>query len=168
MALSRELLEYLQSVRPGPFSGVVYRHMFGDRSPAVENTLGARWNPPGVAAIYVSLERRTVIAEGDHVIAVQPLRPRISRWVYPVSVELTDVLDLSASGVLAPAGVGPAELAGDDHSLCQAVGEAVAWLGFEGMIVPSARDAGANLVIYTANLKLDAVFEVGEREPVEE
>lgn len=168
MPLSRELLEYLQSLEPAPFSRSVYRHMFGERSPTLENTSGARWNPPGVAAIYVSLERETVIAEGDHAIAVQPLPPRIARWVYPVSVELADVLDLSAAGALEPAGVGVAELGGDDDSPCQAVGEAVAWLGFEGVIVPSARAAGANLVIFTANLKPDAVFEVGEREPIEE
>lgn len=168
MALSRELLEYLQSLEPAPFSGSVYRHMFGERSPTLENSSGARWNPPGVAAIYASLERETVIAEGDHAIAVQPIRPKVDRWVYPVSVELTDVLDLSVAGALEPTGVGEDELASDDLSPCQAVGEAVAWLGFEGVIVPSARAPGANLVIFTANLKPHAVFDVGERDPVEE
>jgi len=167
MPLSRELLEYLQRLAPSPFRGSVYRHMFGERPPTLENTLGARWNPPGVAAIYLSLERETVIAEGDHALAVQPLRPRIDRWVYSVSVELSDALDLSAADVLERAGIGAAELDGDDQAPCRAVGEAVAWLGYEGLLVPSARAAGTNLVIFTANLKPSAVFEVGEREAVE-
>jgi RES domain-containing protein len=165
--LSRELLEYLQSLETASFSGSVYRHMFGERPPTLENTLGARWNPPGVAAIYVSLERETVIAEGDHALAVQPLRPRIARWVYSVTVELSEVLDLSASDALKQTGVGSGELGGDDHAPCRAVGEAVAWLGYEGLLVPSARADGTNLVIFTANLKPDAVFDVGEREAVE-
>lgn len=166
MPLSLELLEYLQSLSSAPFNGTAYRHMFGDRQPTLENSLGARWNPPGVAAIYMSLERVTAVAEGDHAIAVQPIRPSVTRWIYPVQVALADVLDLSPAGVLEPTGVDARELTSDDHSACRAVGEAVAWLGFEGLIVPSARGEGPNLVIFTANLKPQSVFDVGDREPI--
>jgi RES domain-containing protein len=166
LALSFDLLEYLQSLSSATFSGTAYRHIFGDRQPTLENSLGARWNPSGVAAIYTSLDRATAVAEGDHAIAVQPLRPSVARWIYPVHIELTDVLNLSPAGALEPTGVGEAELTSDDHSACRAVGEAVAWLGFEGLIVPSARGEGPNLVIFTANLKPQSVFDVGERESI--
>jgi RES domain-containing protein len=168
LPLSRELLDYLQGLEPAPFHGSTYRHMFGERPPTLENTLGARWNPSGVAAIYVSLERPTVIAEGDHAIAVQPFRPGVARWVYPIAVELREVIDLSAPDALEQAGVGAVELGDDNQAPCQAVGEAVAWLGYEGLLVPSARATGTNLVIFTANLGPDAVFEASAREALEE
>jgi RES domain-containing protein len=46
--------------------------MFGDYPPDAENILGARWNPPGVAAIYTSLTREGALAEAEHQIAIQP------------------------------------------------------------------------------------------------
>lgn len=54
--------------------------MFGDYPPDAENTRGARWNPAGVAAIYTSLTREGVLAEAEHQIAIQPIRPRASPW----------------------------------------------------------------------------------------
>jgi RES domain-containing protein len=53
--------------------------MFGDYPPDAENTRGARWNPPGVAAIYTSLARDGALAEAEYQIAVQPIRPRARR-----------------------------------------------------------------------------------------
>lgn len=76
-----ELLDALEEAPSGPLEITAWRHMFGTHPPDQENTRGARWNPPGVVAIYVSRERHGAIAEGDHVIAVQPPRPRIRRFV---------------------------------------------------------------------------------------
>jgi len=50
--------------------------MFGDYPPDAENTRGAHWNLPGVAAIYTSLARKGALAEAEHHIAVQP----VPRW----------------------------------------------------------------------------------------
>jgi RES domain-containing protein len=47
-------------------------------------------------------------------------------------------------------------LSGDDHSRCQAIGGASALLHFDGIIVPSARSPGHNIVI---------LFESGEPLP---
>ena len=66
--------------------------MFNDHPPDAENTRGARWNPPDVAAIYLSLPRDGAIAEGDHAITIQPLRPRLARrYLYPVDITLENV-----------------------------------------------------------------------------
>lgn len=68
-----ELLDRLQAITPAPWAGQAFRHMFGDYPPDAENTRGARWNPPGVAAIYTSLARDGALAEAEHQIAVQPI-----------------------------------------------------------------------------------------------
>lgn len=43
---------------------------------------------------------------------------------------------------------------------CQAIGGAIATLGCDGMIVPSARARGTNLVVYPANRSAESTFEV--------
>jgi RES domain. len=48
----------------------------------------ARWNPAGVAAIYASLTREGALAEAEHQIAIQPIRPRARRSLYPLSPRL--------------------------------------------------------------------------------
>lgn len=167
MVFPPDLLDFLERQAPAPWVGLVYRHVFGDNSPVAENTSGARWNPTGTAAIYAALERDSAVAEGDHAVAVQPLRPRIARWIYRLEVELRSVIDLSDGKLLSAAGVTGVELGSDDLSACQLVGGATAWLGRDGLIVPSARHSGKNLVIFPANVDPGAVFAIeGSREPI--
>lgn len=169
MVFPPDLLDMLEAQPSVSWAGLVYRHVFGENFPVAENVTGARWNPPGTAAIYATFERRTALAEGNHAIAVQPLRPKIARWIYSLQVEVRSAIDLSDRDLLAQAGVTDVELASDDHTACQLVGGAAAWLGRDGLIVPSARDPGNNLVMFTANLDPNAeLVVVGKREPVSE
>ena len=149
MAHSRELLQALEQRKPRPWRGIVYRHMFADYPPERENTLGARWNPPDVPAIYTSLARETVLAEAEYQINMEPRRPLVRRTVYRIQVSLQSVLDLSAADALAGLGLNRAELVAIDHTACQRIGGAVEWLEHDGLLVPSARAAdGVNLAIY--------------------
>lgn len=69
------------------------------------------------------------------------------RVLYELSVEVADVVDLTAPGALAAVGLTMDDIASDDHTACQRVGGAIAWLGRGGILVPSARRAGDNMVI---------------------
>jgi RES domain-containing protein len=91
-----ELLTALENAPTGSRCLTAWRHMFGGHPPDQENNRGARWNPPGVAAIYLSEERSGAIAEGNHAILVQPYRPRARRWIYSITVTLENVVDISA------------------------------------------------------------------------
>lgn len=73
MAHPPELVDRLRPAGAGPWTGRVWRHMFADYPPEAENTRGARWNPPGLAATYTSLTSVGVVAEADHQIALQPI-----------------------------------------------------------------------------------------------
>lgn len=95
-----------------------------------------------------SLERETVLAEAEHLIASQPLRPVVRRTLYTIDVDLGSVLDLSRVESLAQVGLRPDSLADTDWSRTQLVGGAVEWLGHNGLLVPSARADGTNLVIF--------------------
>lgn len=115
--------------------------MFGEYPPEAENTRGARWNPPGVAAIYASLAREGALEEAEHQIAVQPVRPRARRTLYTIEITLTQVFDLTDTDLLHELGVGEAELAADDMVMCRDLGGAAHWIGRDGLLVPSARSA---------------------------
>ncbi|MGA3057812.1 MAG: RES family NAD+ phosphorylase [Candidatus Limnocylindrales bacterium] len=141
------ILERLAKLEPRAWSGTVWRHTLGKNPPDKTNTRGARWNPPDVEALYTSMDRSTAVAEGDHLLEIQPLPPTTTRTVHRLEVELKSMLDLSDPAVLASLGVDQAALAEDDHSRCQAVGGAAWFLHFDGIVVPSARSPGHNLVI---------------------
>lgn len=140
-------LDVIEALPTQQWVGHVWRHMFNYYAPELVNTGGARWNPPGTGAIYAALERETAIAEGEHLIDVQPRRIFRRRVLYELAADVPDIVDLTSSAALHAVGLSMAEVASDDHSPCQHVGAAVAWLGRGGLLVPSARRAGHNLVI---------------------
>lgn len=116
-----------------------------------ENTLGARWNPPSVAAIYSSLERETAGAEGAHLMAVNNPTGRFQ--LGELSIRLERVVDLRTEERLASVRVTREDIGSSDHATCQLIGSACSWLGMSGLLVPSARRwPEANLVIYPSNL----------------
>ena len=154
------LLDALEALPATDWRGQVWRHMFNDYPPDRVNAAGARWNPPGVGAIYTALERNTALAEGQHAVDVQPRRTYARRVLYQVEVAVTGLVDPTAPGALTAVGLRPDDLAADDHTACQRVGGAAAWLERGGLLVPSARAPGANLVILvgTAGLEEDLVI----------
>jgi RES domain-containing protein len=143
-----DLLKLLEKLDSHAWDGFAWRHMFGNNHPSRQNTLGARWNPPAVPAIYCSLDRAIALAEGEHAIAVQPLRPTVKRTMYKLHVHLERMLDLSSRSVLLELGIDDQALTSVDHVPCQRIGGAVEWLEHDGLLVPSARGSGANLVIF--------------------
>ena len=164
MVFDRETIQALEQFTPAPWEGVVFRHMFANFPPERENVRGARWNPPQIPAIYTSLVRATALAEADYYIAMQPIMPSARRIVYRIKVTLTSVLDLSDPLTLSRLGLDEESLASIDHSACQGVGGAVEWLEHDGILVPSARTEGVNLVIFPNRKKPDYLFEVLDSE----
>lgn len=142
--------------------------MFGDYPPERENQRGARWNPPETPAIYTSLTRAVALAEAEFQIALQPVRPKARRTVYRVGVTLSSVVDLSDRSRLRILGISEDDLTSLDHRACQRVGGAVEWLGNDGLMVPSARADGANLVIFPNQQKSNYEFRVMSSETIEE
>lgn len=164
MLYSRELLEKLDKFTAAPWSGVVYRFMLGEYPPDRENTRGARWNPVGVAAIYTSLSRDVALAEGERLIAVQGTPPTAKRNIYTIELTLRSVMNLANKADLTILGLTDAELAGDDHAACQLVGGATEWLGHDGVLVPSVRATGTNLVVFPTRGKPEQRFKIVDRE----
>ena len=127
---------------------MVYRQVFAGTDVLRANIRGGRWNPPEVEAVYCSLHSRTATAEVDHLIARQPVAIRTPRVTHTLSVALARVADLRDLAMLESYGITSDMMMGEDLSAPQLVGGAVHWLECAGMLIPSARDAGGNLVIF--------------------
>lgn len=164
MIFDRETIQALEQFSPAPWEGIVFRHMFATFPPERENVRGARWNPPQTPAIYTSLIRETAVSEADYYIGLQPIKPRARRIVYRIGVTLNSVLDLSDRPTLSRLGLNEESLASIDHSDCQTIGGAVEWLAHDGLLVPSARAEGVNLVIFPNRKKPDYRFDVLDSE----
>ncbi len=171
------LLDALEDLPATAWRGRVWRHMFNDYTPDRVNTSGARWNPPGVGAIYTSLERATALAEGQHAIDSQSRRTYAKRVMYEVEVSVVDVVDvveLTTPAALAAVGLtlddvhADLNVRADVQSPCQRVGGAAAWLERGGLLVPSARASGGNLVILVGTLGLDDDLDVVGQEVIED
>jgi RES domain-containing protein len=141
-------LDVIEGLPVTNWQGRVWRHMFNDYAPERINTSGARWNPRGVGAIYTALDRETAIAEGQYAVDVQPRRFFRRRVLYELAVDVENVVDLTDPADLATAGLSLADVDNDDHSACRHVGGAIALIGRGGILVPSARRDGTNMVIF--------------------
>jgi len=160
------LADRLHEVVSVPWRGQVYRHMFAGYPPDRENTGGARWNPAGIGAIYTSLERATSMAEAEYHLSLQPVRPRIRRTMYVIQVALGNTIRLTVED-LALFGLTDEMLGSFDLEPCQVVGGAIATLGRDGMLVPSARTRGTNLVIFPANRSAEFTLETIDEQNID-
>lgn len=161
------LLDALESLPNATWQGQAWRHMFNDYPPDRVNTSGARWNPPQVGAVYLALTRQTALAEGQHAIDTQPRRTFARRVLYHLELTVEDVVDITTPGALDVVGLTLADIGSDDMTACQRVGGAAAWLGRGGLLVPSARDVGHNLVVLVAAAGPEADIDVIDTEEVQ-
>ncbi len=98
---------------------------------------------------------------------MQPVRPKIARTVYQISIRLSSTLDLSNWDILGGFDIGKDDFSGTDFQKCQNIGAAASRLGNDGLLVPSARSKGTNLVIFPDQKRLEEYkFEVDGQENI--
>lgn len=165
-----ELRDAMQNCLPlaVTWAGTIFRYTtvrYANRtdllSGAGSRRYGQRWNPPGIFnCVYGSLEPQTATAEALQMstafgIPPSKMRPRV---FVAIDLQLQAVLDLRDPRILATIAVTEVQLVSIDwlsaqdageEPLTQAIGR-IAWEAkLEGLLVPSARVAGAgNLVLF--------------------
>jgi RES domain-containing protein len=112
---------------------------------------GGRWNPPGLAVLYASIEESVARAEFDRGAAQLGVAPgerypaRLARLA--VGCEVVDAASPQALEAL-----GIENLTASPRSLTQPIGGAAAELGIEALLVPSLAAPGTNTVLVLGNL----------------
>lgn len=114
---------------------------------------GGRWNPPGLAVLYASLDPLVVRAELIRAMERQGLPESAA---YPIRLGLigleADVVDLCPTGALAALEIDEPLSILTPLAGTRAVGAAASRLQLEALLVPSVTGAGRNLVIFTEQL----------------
>jgi RES domain-containing protein len=165
-----ELAERVDGLGASEFDGPAYRHVSAGtkpRSGTGARIHGGRWNPPdSFATLYLGLSRGTVIAEWRRAasregLALEDFLPRV---LFEFHVTVSGVVDLRREEAQAAVSLSRADLTGVDQHPCQRVGEAVHYLGYEGLLAPSATREGEILVLYPENLRADSYLEIRSQE----
>lgn len=157
---SPDLLDALEELVER-WEGNAWRRVIEGLDPTKPNVRGARWNPAGVEALYFSLTAEGAEAEMAKVIERQPRPVRRPLESHRFHLRLAQVADIT-DDALADVGFPTDALTGDRWNLPAHVGGAAAWLDMTGLLVPSARHADPNLVVFVNNLQPSDVLEFAE------
>ena len=152
------------------FAGTVFRATRVNADPTAPSINGGRWAPApsresGVFVLYTSVERDGAIAEMvSFFVDLTPMPVTRPVKVTTLAVTASKSLRLTKAD-LEDLGVDFSRYGERDYLHTQKIGGALAFLGLDGLLAPSARWPCDNLMIFTDNHKLAERLEpVGEEE----
>ncbi|MGC2524906.1 MAG: RES family NAD+ phosphorylase [Stellaceae bacterium] len=147
----RGLLDALEALDPEPFSADVWRVTRKGRDPLRGSITNGRWSPNAeFEVLYTSVEREGALAEIGYRLSLEPVWPsQIEHEIHLIGAEIDRIVRLAKIESLIPLGIDIARYQTLEYEATQAVAAASYFLEFDGMLVPSARFACLNLVIFT-------------------
>lgn len=172
MIHDQALVDRLGNFNHRPFSGEVYRATTLSANPTAPSISGGRWAMPvngdtGNSVLYTAFAKDGAIAEVASFLADQtpipgPRKIKITR----ISVTVSKSVALTRDD-LERLGVDMARYGDRDYEVTQRMGGALAFLGIDGLIAPSARWSCDNLMIFTDNHSLSETLEAIDDEQIE-
>lgn len=161
------LIDLLSRLPTQNYSGDVFRATRRNLDPTTPSTSGGRWAPPdGPAVLYTSFEREGALAEIAYHWSRFAPRPTKPALVHRLGVSSERTLKLIRSD-LETLGVETARYEDPNYRRTQEIGAVVAFIGCDGLIVPSARWPCDNLILFADNLAMDVHIEVKAVEEVD-
>lgn len=161
------LLERLDAFEAESFGGEVFRATRRSLDPLAASTSGGRWAPKGlVPVLYTSLVREGALAEICYhwsKLTPWPSRPAA---LHRLGVSAERRLRLMRAD-LEELDVDLGQYETINYRRTQEIGAAVAFLGCDGLIVPSARWDCENLVLFTENHALSSRLEILSTEEID-
>ena len=163
-----KLLDKLDACPRLPFNSPLWRVAREGRDPLLGARSISRWCTGAFDVLYASLERDGALAEIHALLASQPVFPsKLTFRVHTLTASVPAVLHLADLKQLAALGVEVARYRERDYHATQDIADAALFLGFDGLIVPSARWSCANAVLFTDRVDPTAlVLADTEPEPV--
>jgi hypothetical protein len=150
------LVDQLSSLPVQRFEGDVFRATGVSANALAFSVNGGRWAPPSqdgmdVPVLYTSMERDGALAEVvSYLMLLTPMPKSRPLKVSRLGVSTSKTLRLARVGLEA-LGVDMMRYGERDYALTQNIGAALAFLGLDGLIAPSARWSCSNLMIYQTN-----------------
>lgn len=162
-----DLLDALEAHQGVSFEGSVWRIVRQERDPLQGYPAAARWDPGTFDVLYTSLSREGALEEIHFHLSRQPVFPsKINSVLHRIAVRTQRTLRFADVAALQGLGVA-IDLYGElSYARTQEIGDAAAFIGFDGILAPSARWPCQNLVIFT-DLFAPADLNVIESAPVD-
>jgi hypothetical protein len=150
------------------FDGTVWRITREGRDPLQGGRSASRWCNGEFDVLYTSLERDGALAEIYSLLNLQPVFPsKLSFRVHRVRVVAQSVLHLADLPTLAQLGVSTDNYQDRNYDQTQQVADAAYFLGFDGLVAPSARWTCLNAVLFIDRIDPGALtVESTEDDPV--
>lgn len=173
--LDEDLVQRIDDLGTTAWSGTTYRYTSSRRDPlsgSGARPFGGRWNPRGAfATIYLAHPLASCLAELQRSAELTNLSVgdalASGRTLHTVQAHDVHVLDLTSESSRSAIGLEIADIADDDWTACQAVGQAADFLGHQGVLAPSATGTGLVLAAFEARLRRGQV-EVSGSQPLTE
>jgi RES domain-containing protein len=144
-----ELLDALDAHEGVAFEGDVWRIVREERDVLQGYPAAARWDPGTFDVLYTSLEREGALAEIYFHLTRQPVFPsKVRSVLHRIAVRTERTLKLANLAAIEALGVSRESYSSLSYERTQEIGDAAAFLGFDGILAPSARWPCQNLVLF--------------------
>jgi RES domain-containing protein len=158
--LDEALVERVDELPRSAISATFYRYATARRDPlsgAGARAFGGRWNPREIfGAIYLASSRSACAGEARRAAEAIGTSPEVMLQapylLHTIDAREVLALDLTSPDIMETVGLTPADIADPDWTACQAVGHAAWFLGFQGILAPSASGAGTVLAAFEGRL----------------
>jgi hypothetical protein len=159
------LLDHVDAYPRRPYTGLLWRVVRDGRDPLQAGRPISRWCNGRFDGLYTSLDRDGAIAEMHSLLSLQPAFPsKIEFFVHRLRVAVRESLHLVDLPTLARLGVDTDRYQERDYGRTQEIADAAFFLGFDGLVVPSARWSCSNAVLFTDRIE-PACLSIDETEP---
>ncbi len=163
-----DLLEALDVKPRREFHDRVWRAVHERRSPLDPSRAGGRWDLGAVDVLYTSLVAEGAIAEIEYYLNLQPVFPsRMQHAYYEIDVRLSSVMHIESIDELVALGVDRVRYTERLYERTAEIGDAAAFLGCDGIIVPSARAKALNLVVFMEGVDPGNLNVIGPPMPID-
>lgn len=167
-ALDDRLLDLVGAIEPTPYKGPMWRVVRAGRDVLDGSRGSGRWNTADMSVLYGAAERDGAIAEiALHLGRGQSVFPsRMRHDLFELAVKAKQALVLADMAQLKRLGVDEGRYRELLYTRTQEIGAAAAFLGFDGLIAPSARWDCQNIILFLDAIDLEEVRSISF-EPVD-
>ena len=151
------LINVLKATKPISFNGVVWRVVLDGKNPLICSAFGGRWDDGSFQVLYTSMDEDGARKEvGFHLRHGQPVEPsKVKCRMYKLELELKRVLQFSDLNALNSIGIKTGEFGqlsyeqkNSEYPITQEIAKVAHSVGFNGLIVPSARSNANNVIVF--------------------
>jgi hypothetical protein len=152
------LLDAVDAFQREALDAEVWRVVRAGRDPTLGGPSRSRWCNGEFDVLYTSFEQDGAIAEIDALLSMQPVFPSKVEWfIHKLKVAAPQTLKLADLATLQKLGVDAARYGAREYGRTQEITDAAFFLGFDGLIAPSARWACLNFVLFTERVPADQI-----------